>query len=122
MLQGHSKDCEYLTNLFGEDQILRWRRSYTDTPPSLNDPYLKKKVNQLTLHDSERYSSHMDRVLHEDSLKHLEMPSVDNYPSSESLKACEIRAFGYWNSVSISFLLDLFSTFNNKSALIFVRP
>jgi bisphosphoglycerate-dependent phosphoglycerate mutase len=103
LLQGHSKDCEYLTKLFGEEQILRWRRSYTDTPPSLNDPHLRKRVNPLTLHDSQQYSALpcIERVLHEDSLKHLEMPSVDDGgPSAESLKTCEVRAFGYWDSVS----------------------
>ena len=99
LLQGHSKDCDYLTNLFGEDQILRWRRSYTDTPPSLNDPYLRKRVNQFTLHDSEKYNAPIERLLHEDTLKHLELPSLDNGPSAESLKTCEIRAYGYWNSV-----------------------
>lgn len=109
LLQGHSKHCEYLTNLFGEEQILRWRRSYTDTPPSLNDPVLKKKVNQITLNDSEKYTSQSSkqysptRMLHEETLKHLELPLIEHCPSAESLKACEIRAFGYWNAVRLSF-------------------
>ncbi|CAM9200716.1 unnamed protein product, partial [Ectocarpus fasciculatus] len=102
LLQGHTKDCEYLTRLFGEEQILRWRRSYTDTPPSLNDPLLRKKVNQLTLQDSEKYllpQYDPTRMLQEDSLKHLELPSIDHCPSAESLKTCETRAYGYWKSV-----------------------
>lgn len=105
LLQGHTKDCEYLTRLFGEEQILRWRRSYTDTPPSLNDPLLRKKVNQLTLQDSEKYllpQYDPTRMLQEDSLKHLELPSIDHCPSAESLKTCETRAYGYWKSVRLS--------------------
>lgn len=105
LLQGHSKHCQYLTDLFGEEQLVRWRRSYTDTPPSLNDPILTKRVNQSTLKDSQKYSYQNSdvynptRMMHEATLKHLELPFIAHCPSAESLKACEVRAYGYWKEV-----------------------
>ena len=117
LLQGHFKHCQYLTDLFGEEQLVRWRRSYTDTPPSLNDPILIKMVNQRTLKGSVRVDGQLSegedvcvlnnnptRRMHEDTLKHLELPFIEHCPSAESLKSCEVRAYGYWKEVQLFFL------------------
>jgi bisphosphoglycerate-dependent phosphoglycerate mutase len=133
LLQGYSKDCEHLRSLFGEEQLVSWRRSYTDTPPSLNDSQLLQKVRHSSMKNCSSTSlygnqlnaslvksgdpsniaisspaagpglGHLDhdtvRSMSEAAIKHMELPFIEHCPSAESLKACEIRAYGYWRDV-----------------------
>lgn len=113
-LQGHLKDSPKLTALYGEEKILEWRRSYDTAPPSLYD---KNFARDMGPESFKRATEKMNPGF----LDHSKMPPVglpfepnfnpprfsslddlENYhhfPSTESLKNCEDRAFGYWKNV-----------------------
>ncbi len=85
LLQGHAKDSPDLTSIFGEQQLIEWRRSYHDTPPSLDDTDIIQNMNESVLRVSR---DNLGIKVHEDD---------GRYPRAESLKDCEARAYGYWN-------------------------
>jgi len=88
MLQGHLKDSPELTDIFGEDQIIEWRRSYHNQPPTLNDTNMVDKLPQKIINHSLSY------------MNPLQSQDVNPlFPTTESLKDCEARAFGYWKEV-----------------------
>jgi 2,3-bisphosphoglycerate-dependent phosphoglycerate mutase len=112
-LQGHLKDSPKLTKLFGEEKILEWRRSYDTAPPSLYDPKFSASMGP----ESYKRATDMMNPLFLDprftpkplnpptfnaapeSDDFLNFEGVHKFPSTESLKNCEDRAFGYWNEV-----------------------
>jgi 2,3-bisphosphoglycerate-dependent phosphoglycerate mutase len=115
-LQGHLKNCPKLIESFGEDKLIEWRRAYHTRPPSLNDSNIWGKIDVKSF---QLNAKHMDRnfldtklynlIMRHDSL-HLNQYMYDAdpfdidtsrilYPSTESLKDCETRAYGYWNEV-----------------------
>ena len=109
-LQGHSKDSQKLLDTFGEEKILEWRRSYDTAPPSLYD---RKFARDMGMESFARRSTTLmnprfldTRMMHRSvaSLNESD-PSMDMmgsdfpYPSSESLKECEDRAYGFWLDV-----------------------
>ena len=112
-LQGHLKDSPKLTQLYGEQKILDWRRSYDIAPPSLYD---KEFAQDMGPESFIRATQTMNPAF----LDHRKTPKIKGargpnfntpqyslddiegdhlYPSTESLKNCEDRAFGYWNNV-----------------------
>jgi bisphosphoglycerate-dependent phosphoglycerate mutase len=109
-LQGHLKDSEKLLDTFGEEKILEWRRSYDTAPPSLYDT---KFAADMGMESFARRSTTLmnprfvdNRMIHRSVANRRESnQSLDDigsdfpYPSSESLKQCEDRAYGYWMEV-----------------------
>jgi 2,3-bisphosphoglycerate-dependent phosphoglycerate mutase len=113
-LQGHLKNCPKLIESFGEDKLIEWRRSYNVRPPSLTDPAIWSKIDMNAFRLN---TEHMDHRFFDQSLFSLIMrhdtrfannydinpaevdPTRFLYPSTESLKDCEARAYGYWNDV-----------------------
>ena len=111
MLQGHKKNCPKLAAAFGEDKIMDWRKSYHTPPPSLDDAEAMSKLGREALMTS---TSLMDPRYVEGSMfsnqmmsavpgtnidSFLDVPPPLEFPKTESLKQCEIRAFAYWNNV-----------------------
>ena len=109
-LQGHLKDSEKLMDTFGEEKILEWRRSYDTAPPSLYDT---KFASDMGMESFARRSTTLmnprfvdNRMIHRSVANRRESnQELDDigsdfpYPSSESLKQCEDRAYGYWMDV-----------------------
>ena len=102
-MQGHPKDSRRLNDAFGEATVIDWRRSYHSAPPSLYDPDFIMKMGLEGLRDS---MSHMkEEFLDRKKINQLmssQRPTTEEssaYPSTESLKECEHRAYGYWNEV-----------------------
>ena len=102
-MQGHSKDSRRLNDVFGEATVIDWRRSYSSAPPSLYDPDFIMKMGLEGLRDS---MSHVkEEFLDRKKINQLmtsQRPTMEEpseYPSTESLKECEHRAYGYWNEV-----------------------
>ena len=113
-LQGHLKDSPKLTQLYGEEKILEWRRSYDTAPPSLYDPNFARDMGpesfkRATEKMNPAFLDHRKLPLpgmpfepnfnppQFSSLEDLE--NSHHFPSTESLKNCEDRAFGYWKNV-----------------------
>jgi 2,3-bisphosphoglycerate-dependent phosphoglycerate mutase len=91
-LQGHLKDCPTLSNNFGSDKVLSYRRSWRMPPPKMDDPVTLEKldadsVNLARMHLDERY------FLRDDSGNEYVR---DGYPRTESLMDCEDRVVSYW--------------------------
>jgi 2,3-bisphosphoglycerate-dependent phosphoglycerate mutase len=109
-LQGHLKDSPKLTETYGEEKIIEWRRSYDTAPPSLYDPDFALGMGPESFG---RATATMNRKFLDERRtpklgadgKISGPPSLDDivsdhlYPSTESLKQCEDRAFGYWKDV-----------------------
>lgn len=109
-LQGHLKDSQKLMETFGEEKILNWRRSYATAPPSLYD---RKFAQDMGMEAFARRSTTLmnprfldTRMMHRSvSSRHDNDPYMDEtgsdfpYPSSESLKQCEDRAYAFWMDV-----------------------
>lgn len=112
-LQGHLKDSPKLTKLFGEEKILEWRRSYNTAPPSLYDPEFARDMGPEsfkrateTMNPGFLDPRRIPKPLTENTFNAPRFASSDldfgvdhRYPSTESLKNCEDRAFGYWKDV-----------------------
>jgi 2,3-bisphosphoglycerate-dependent phosphoglycerate mutase len=118
-LQGHLKDSPKLTEQYGEQKILDWRRSYDVAPPSLYDSQFAANMgpeslvratatmNPLFLNDKTApnfVANVTDSFVADanDSPTQYNLDDIcdDNvYPTTESLKQCEDRAFGYWKDV-----------------------
>lgn len=112
-LQGHLKDSPKLTQLFGEEKILEWRRSYNTAPPSLYDPQFAKDMGPESFKratdtmnpgflDPRRAPKQLTTNTFnapQFTSSELDFEGDHRYPSTESLKNCEDRAFGYWNDV-----------------------
>lgn len=111
-LQGHLKNCPKLTESFGEEQLIQWRRSYHLVPPRLSDISVWNKIDMESFRLNMAYmgQQYYDRKLFDLLLRHdtrfiptyqtneEDIDSIrDLYPGTESLKDCETRAFGYWN-------------------------
>jgi 2,3-bisphosphoglycerate-dependent phosphoglycerate mutase len=122
-LQGHSKDSKHLIELFGEEKVFEWRRSYASAPPSLYDRDFLNHLGLQSLREStslmdERYldvkeistiisdykATGTTKSYFESKIK-AKISNInpngieEQYPSTESLKECEDRAFGYWTEV-----------------------
>jgi bisphosphoglycerate-dependent phosphoglycerate mutase len=114
LLQGHHKYSKSLAAAFGEDQIMEWRKSYHKSPPGLDDKDAIRKIGKNALVKSTslmdpRYvdpailgKSSRNRLSTETG-EFLGVPVTSEFPKTESLKLCEMRAFGYWNEVSYHF-------------------
>ena len=100
-LQGHLKTCPKLMSEFGEQQLIEWRRAYDTAPPSLSDAGVLSKLDPQAVNLSHL---NMGWLSYGDSSYHTRgKPGPANrtasFPGTESLKDCEIRAFGYWERV-----------------------
>lgn len=115
-MQGHKKDCPKLIQSFGADKIFEWRRSYHVAPPTLHDASIWRKIDMNSFQLNAQYMDYrfVDRKLYNlirkndirfdnpfayDADPFDVDPSRSLYPSTESLKDCETRAFGYWKEV-----------------------
>lgn len=113
-LQGHLKDSPKLTQLFGEEKILEWRRSYDTAPPSLYDPEFSVNMGPESYKRAtdmmnpkfldprftpKPVNPDMFNTVPAESNDFLNFEGDHKFPSTESLKNCEDRAFGYWNEV-----------------------
>ena len=113
-LQGHLKDSPKLTQLFGEEKILEWRRSYDTAPPSLYDPEFSVNMGPESFKRAtdmmnpkfldprftpKPVNPDMFNTIPAESDDFLNFEGDHKFPSTESLKNCEDRAFGYWNEV-----------------------
>lgn len=93
-LQGHLKNCPKLIASFSEPQLIEWRRAYDTAPPSLRDPGIVEKLDPESVKLGNavmdpRYFSHDG----------ASVANCETFPTTESLKDCEKRAFSYWNDV-----------------------
>jgi bisphosphoglycerate-dependent phosphoglycerate mutase len=107
------KDSPQLEDIYGEEKILEWRRSYDTAPPSLYDKQFAE--NMGSQQHSRRATTLMNpryldtRMMNRSVRSSISDPSYGNngfteyndfpYPSAESLKQCEERAFGFWRDV-----------------------
>lgn len=113
-LQGHLKNCPKLIKSFGEEKLIEFRRSYHEAPPSLLDPEIWSKIDMNSFHLNTQHmdnkylnakvfsliNRHDTRFANGFDIDPAEYdPMRNQYPSTESLKDCETRAFGYWNEV-----------------------
>lgn len=101
-LQGISKESPKLNDVFGEQQVIDWRRSYHSAPPSMYDPVFMSKMGLESLRDSMKFTnpSYLDQQQLDVLMgRRKSNDSPSEYPSTESLKDCEVRAYGYWNDV-----------------------
>ena len=106
-LQGHYKDSPALLDVFGEEKILEWRRSYDTAPPSLYDRNFARDMGSesfarrsTTLMNPRYVDSEMLRTsFRNDSDSDFDARSDFPYPATESLKQCEERAHGFWLDV-----------------------
>ena len=109
-LQGHLKDSPKLLDTFGEEKILEWRRSYDTAPPSLYDQQFASDMGSESF--ARRATTLMNPRFLDSRMMHRSFASRgDNdpfmeelgsdfpYPSAESLKQCEDRAYGFWMDV-----------------------
>lgn len=122
MLQGHKKNCPQLTEAFGEEKLMEWRKSYDTPPPSLADIDAMCKIGKDALLTSTTFmdpkyveklpsipyrtgssiddpGTGTDSKFYGGPVTSLDMPPAKDYPLTESLKQCELRAWGYWNRV-----------------------
>jgi 2,3-bisphosphoglycerate-dependent phosphoglycerate mutase len=111
-LQGHEKNSEQLMTTFGEEKVIDWRRSYTGSPPHLYNIEFLQKMGPLSLEtctswmnpkylNREKYFN-CRRVLKSEntiSNKFLnELGESNLFPTAESLKQCQERAYSFWTS------------------------
>ena len=109
-LQGHLKDSPKLLDTFGEEKILEWRRSYDTAPPSLYDQQFASDMGSESF--ARRATTLMNPRFLDNRMMHRSFssrgdndPYMDElgsdfpYPSAESLKQCEDRAYGFWMDV-----------------------
>jgi bisphosphoglycerate-dependent phosphoglycerate mutase family 1 len=100
-LQGYHKNDPTLLEVFGEEKIIEWRRSYHTAPPSLYDQHFLKHIGTDCLVNSSMDQRYFDPTKVDRALRGE--PEVDDhfwpYPTTESLKDCEHRAFGFWKEV-----------------------
>lgn len=104
-----------MIEVFGEDKVLEWRRSYHTAPPSLYDSEFLEKVGPAGLLasssaindkyiDSQQLSTALRGQLGSSSLTSSVFTANaaserSIAPTTESLQMCEQRAFGYWKEV-----------------------
>lgn len=119
-LQGHYKDCPQLVEAFGEEKVIAWRRSFRTAPPSLYDVDVLRKLGPDSLNVStemldKKYIDHDQFLRAATALGKSPSQGVRDislegpqpiYPSTESLKECQERAFGYWKRVIAPRLLS----------------
>eukprot|EP01031_Cornospumella_fuschlensis_P032802 gene32802-39657_t len=116
-LQGHSKTCSKLTEAFGEQRLIDWRRSYDSAPPSLYDVNFLRLMGQDSLDictkqmnmgyiDQAAYTNAKAKLLSESKVvcaqsyvPSQEIVSQSVFPSTESLKQCQQRAYTYWQNI-----------------------
>ncbi len=114
-MQGHLKDSPKLIEVFGEEKVLEWRRSYHTAPPSLYDSEFLEKVGPAGLLasssaindkyiDSQQLNTALRSQLGSSSLTSSIFTANaaserSIAPTTESLQMCEQRAFGYWKEV-----------------------
>ena len=122
-LQGHLKNSPKLIESFGEEQILKFRCSYHDRPPSLTDPQIWSKIDMESFRLNADYMDHhffdkktfhllsrhetrfggsfddLNNEFDDSNLDNLTDRLREQYPSAESLKDCEERVYGYWQEV-----------------------
>ena len=109
-LQGHLKDSPKLLDTFGEEKILEWRRSYDTAPPSLYDQQFASDMGSESF--ARRATTLMNPRFLDSRMMHRSVASRNGndqfmgdigsdfpYPSAESLKQCEERAYGFWMEV-----------------------
>lgn len=120
-LQGHFKNSQRLIDIFGETKMHELRRSYSAIPPSLYDTDFLKLLGPQALDtctgtmnpgyvDFEKYHQVKKQLLelsaaHHDSPASCYSPPAacpagsSRFPTAESLKQCQERAYGYWERV-----------------------
>lgn len=99
---------------FGEDKVLEWRRSYTATPPSLYNLDFLKQMGPGSLETCTSWMNpkYLNRNRYFDCRRLLkaeqqpvsgkflnELGESDIFPTGESLKQCQERAFHFWQNV-----------------------
>lgn len=110
ILQGHNKDCNTLAAAFGDEQLMEWRKSYHKSPPGLGDKDALKKLgfDALKISTSQMNPRYLDPKIFNSEVREnsfdesdevIDLPLASDFPKTESLKQCEMRAFGYWNEV-----------------------
>lgn len=114
-LQGHLKDSPMLTELYGEQKIIEWRKSYHTAPPSLYDTEFARNMGpesfkRATVMMNPAFLDHRKAPAFMKATPPIanfntpqfgldDLESDCRFPPTESLKQCEDRAFGYWNEV-----------------------
>lgn len=120
-LQGHSKNCPRLLAAFGEEKVIDWRRSFDTAPPSLYDIDFHRLmggttslqtstslmnpsyINLAEYHAAQRAlltkEQHKSTTDEESTVSNNEESTDHLFPPTESLKQCQDRAYGYWESV-----------------------
>jgi 2,3-bisphosphoglycerate-dependent phosphoglycerate mutase len=89
LLQGHHKNDPKLIEVFGENQLMEWRKSYHTPPPSLIDETAISKlgvnaINIATTHMEPKYSEQVLRRLNFKKSTDINALDVD-LPLTESL-------------------------------------
>ena len=95
ILQGHRKNCPELNAKFGEDKIMNWRKSYTLSPPAIDD---EEAISKLGVENLIRSTADMD-PRYVAAYNSSKVGSNSDYPKTESLKQCSKRAYSYWTQV-----------------------
>jgi len=119
LLQGHKKNSRELSEAFGDAQVMEWRKSYGTPPPSIDDAAAMSKLGREALMTSTSWmnpkyletspylnqlelqsqTNNVNNNSNNTDYNFLDVPSSSEFPKTESLKQCEIRAFGYWKEV-----------------------
>jgi bisphosphoglycerate-dependent phosphoglycerate mutase len=134
ILQGHNKDCNTLAAAFGDEQVMEWRKSYHKSPPGLDekDAFTKLGPDALKISTSQMNPRYLDPKLFNSETRKksfdemeevIDLPLASDFPKTESLKQCEIRAFGYWNEVKIMYFESRkgITTLKNVHVCLFCR-
>ncbi|RYH19389.1 2,3-diphosphoglycerate-dependent phosphoglycerate mutase [archaeon] len=116
-LQGHSKTCSKLTQAFGEQRLIDWRRSYHSAPPSLYDINFLRLMGPDSLDTCTEHMNigYIDQAAYAEAKTRLKADSKDLsaesyvasreiisqsvFPDTESLKQCQERAYTYWQNI-----------------------
>ncbi len=114
-LQGFEKNSQHLIDAFGPDKIIEWRRSYDTAPPSFDDldfiSKISKKIFDKNLAEvNSAYYDEAMKCIMKYNLKSSNLPYQSSsmsifsslhpeFPLTESLKQCEMRAYGYWKHI-----------------------
>ena len=88
---------------------MEWRKSYHEAPPATDDEEVLRKLGKecagtSTSSMDPRYveTGRKDNTSHRsssESSEFLGLPLPQEFPRTESLQMCQVRAMGYWNEV-----------------------
>eukprot|EP01038_Epipyxis_sp_PR26KG_P007141 gene7141-9744_t len=97
-LQGHRKHSPMLMDAFGSDNLLEWRRSFLTAPPSFYDINILRKIGKNSFACSTQYMDQRYIDSRNSKYSSISSSSISStvFPSTESLKQCQDRAYGFW--------------------------